>query len=70
MIFRRSISVGVDIQAVEVFTISNLRLMRPGDGASPFMLDHFPGENFKKLQKALFLSYSILSIYGNRLFMI
>jgi len=41
--FRRSIYVAQDIAVGEVFTEVNLRVVRPGHGAPPWLLDHLLG---------------------------
>ena len=43
MAFRRSIYAAQDIAAGEVFTEANLRIVRPGHGAPPWLLDHLLG---------------------------
>ena len=44
LIFRRSIYVAKDISEGEVFTESNLRIVRPGHGAPPWLLDQLLGK--------------------------
>jgi len=52
LVFRRSIYVSKDIDAGEVFTEDNLRIVRPGDGAPPsilpLLLGKASGRPFKK----------------------
>ncbi len=52
LIFRRSIYVAEDIEKGEKFTNKNLRIVRPGMGAPPFLLETFLGrianKNYKK----------------------
>jgi pseudaminic acid synthase len=52
MVFRRSIYVAEDITEGEVFTTDNLKIVRPGDGASPALLKFLLGKksryNWKK----------------------
>ena len=52
LIYRRSIYTSQDISQGEVFTSSNLRIVRPGDGAHPRFLEYFLGKeapsDFKK----------------------
>ena len=43
LIFRRSIYISEDIAQGEKFTEANLRIVRPGDGAPPWMLKHLLG---------------------------
>ena len=44
VLLRRSIYVAEDISAGEVFTNENLRIVRPGHGAPPYLLDSFLGK--------------------------
>ena len=50
--FKRSIYVSKDIKAGEVFTESNLRIIRPGDGLSPLYWDEILGRKAKQDYKA------------------
>ena len=43
LIFRRSIYVSADIAADELFTSENLRIVRPGQGAPPYLLEKLLG---------------------------
>lgn len=43
LIFRRSIYVAEDIAAGEMFTEANLRIVRPGHGAPPWLIDQLLG---------------------------
>lgn len=43
LIFRRSIYVASDIAEGELFTTDNLRIVRPGDGAPPYLYTHLLG---------------------------
>ena len=43
LVFRRSIYVAVDIKEGELFTATNLRVVRPGDGAPPMLLKQLLG---------------------------
>jgi len=44
LIFRRSVYVSEDIAAGEMFTEANLRIVRPGHGAPPWLIDHLLGQ--------------------------
>ena len=46
--FRRSIYVANDINEGEVFTTTNLRVVRPGHGAPPHLLDQILGKTAKR----------------------
>ena len=60
-IFRRSIFVAEDISAGEIFTSKNVRIVRPGDGASPLMYDTIIGRKAKfNLSKGTPLSLDLL----------
>jgi pseudaminic acid synthase len=48
LIFRRSIYVAEDIAEGEEFTIENLRILRPGDGAPPSLLEKILGASAKQ----------------------
>ena len=46
--FRRSIYVAVDINEGETFTTTNLRIVRPGHGAPPHLIDQLLGKKAKR----------------------
>ena len=48
LIFRRSIYIAEEIAAGEVFTSNNLRIVRPGNGAPPWLLDLVIGRVARK----------------------
>ena len=48
LIFRRSIYVSSDIKKGDLFTIDNLRIVRPGDGAHPSLYDLIIGKKAPK----------------------
>ena len=48
MIFRRSIYVAADIAEGEVFTAENLRIVRPGNGAPPHLLETVLGKRARR----------------------
>ncbi len=48
LVFRRSIYVASDIAEGELFSESNLRIVRPGDGAPPWLLDVLLGRKARK----------------------
>lgn len=48
LIFRRSIYVAEDIAAGEMFTTANLRIVRPGHGAPPWLIDQLLGRTARK----------------------
>ena len=47
-VFRRSIYVCKDIAEGEIFTVENLRIVRPGDGAPPNMLEEVIGRRARR----------------------
>ena len=52
LMFRRSIYVAEDITAGEMFTEANLRVVRPGHGAPPWMIDQLLGKVSRRDYKA------------------
>lgn len=48
LVFRRSIYVAQDIAKGEIFTTSNLRIVRPGDGAPPSLLKQLLGRKSRR----------------------
>ena len=48
LVFRRSIYVAADIQEGELFTKTNLRIVRPGNGAPPWLLQHLLGRKARR----------------------
>ena len=48
LIFRRSIYVAEDIAAGEMFTAANLRIVRPGHGAPPWLIDQLLGQTARR----------------------
>ncbi len=48
LVFRRSIYVAADIAEGEFFTETNLRIVRPGDGAPPWLLEYVLGRKARK----------------------
>jgi pseudaminic acid synthase len=46
--FRRSIYVAADIAAGEIFTTDNLRIVRPGHGAPPWLLEQILGRTARR----------------------
>ena len=47
-VFRRSLYIAEDMMAGEVFTKTNLRIIRPGGGLPPKYFDQFVGKKIKK----------------------
>ena len=52
LIFRRSIYVAEDIKKGEMFNNKNLKIVRPGNGAPPYLLETFLGKIAKKNYEA------------------
>lgn len=52
LVFRRSIYVAKDIDEGELFTDENLRIVRPGDGAQPYLLGQIFGKSARRSLKA------------------
>jgi len=48
LVFRRSIYVAENIKSGEPFTAKNLRIVRPGHGAPPYLLDSLLGKTARK----------------------
>ena len=48
LVFRRSIYVATDISAGEEFTVENLRIVRPGHGAPPYLLEQLLGKTARQ----------------------
>jgi N-acetylneuraminate synthase len=48
LVFRRSIYVAADIEEGEVFTADNIRIVRPGNGAPPWLLKHLLGRKARR----------------------
>ena len=48
LVFRRSIYVSEDISEGEFFTSKNLRIVRPGDGAPPYLLKDLIGKSARR----------------------
>tara|TARA_Y100000813_G_C23968845_1_gene260910 strand:+ start:112 stop:507 length:396 start_codon:yes stop_codon:yes gene_type:complete len=51
LIFRRSIYVTADIKEGDIFTSENLRIVRPGDGASPHLYPQLLGRKARQNYK-------------------
>ncbi len=62
LVFRRSIYVAKDIKAGDVFTTDNIRVVRPGKGLKPSLLDLFLGRKaLLDIEKGTPLSWGHLS---------
>ena len=48
LVFRRSIYVSADIEEGEVFSAENLRIVRPGDGAPPYLYEQLLGRKARR----------------------
>ena len=48
LVFRRSIYVSADIEEGEVFSADNLRIVRPGDGAPPYLYEQLLGRKARR----------------------
>ncbi|VAW71374.1 N-acetylneuraminate synthase [hydrothermal vent metagenome] len=60
-IFRRSLYVAEDMNAGDIFTKHNLRIVRPGHGLSPKYYDHFLGRKVgKDLKKGTPVNWSLI----------
>lgn len=51
LVFRRSIYASADIAAGESFTTANIRIVRPGDGAPPYLYDQLLGRIARQAYK-------------------
>ncbi|MEO8414428.1 MAG: SAF domain-containing protein [Ginsengibacter sp.] len=60
--FKRSIYIVEDMKAGEVFTKSNIRIIRPGLGISPFFFESLLGRCINKdVKKGTALSFELVS---------
>ena len=48
LVFRRSIYAASDIAAGDLFTEDNIRIVRPGDGAPPYLLEQLLGRSARR----------------------
>ena len=48
LVFRRSIYVATDIAEGDLFTPENIRIVRPGDGAPPWLFEQLLGQRSRR----------------------